>query len=117
MKSVGMTSSAYDGISVKNTYTNPVTKRVIVYGQQESSYDNLLTCKSGVSNIDNTCVCPGSMNSPPFNDGQHMLSRLFTPEQPSMVPPPTNAARCLMAERRPLHPSAPYEPYLGMCNK
>lgn len=117
MKSVGWTSSAYDGVSVKNVYTNPISKRVILYGQREASYDNLLECKSGVSNIDNLCVCPGSQNSTPFNTSQNILSKLFVPEQPAMVPPPTHASRCLMAERRPIHASAPYEPFLGSCNK
>jgi hypothetical protein len=110
-------ASVYDGISVKHMYKNPVANRVILYGQNEAAYDNVLTCQSGVSNIDNTCLCAGSANSTPFNNEVQMLSRLFTPEQPGMIAAPTHAARCLMAERRPQHPSASYEPYLGSCGK
>ena len=110
-------SSAFDGISVKHMYQNPNANRVILYGQNEAAYDNLLVCKTGVSNIDNTCLCPGSSNSTPFNADANILNRLFVPEQPDMVAAPTNAARCLMAQRRPLHPNAPYEPYLGACSK
>lgn len=110
-------SSAFDGISVKHMYQNPNANRVILYGQNEAAYDNLLVCKTGVSNIDNTCLCPGSSNSTPFNADANLLNRLFVPEQPDMVAAPTNAARCLMAQRRPLHPNAPYEPYLGSCAK
>jgi hypothetical protein len=110
-------SSAYDGISVKHMYRNPKANRVILYGQNEAAYDNLLVCKSGVSNIDNTCLCPGSSNSTPFNTEANMFPRLFVPEQPGMMAAPTSTARCLMAQRRPLHPNAPYESYLGSCTK
>jgi len=112
-----MSSSAFDGISVKHIYHNPKANRVILYGQNEAAYDNLLVCQTGVSNIDNLCLCPGSMNTTPFNRESNMLGKLFVPEQPGMMAAPTNAARCLMAERRPLHPSQPYEPYLGSCTK
>lgn len=112
----GWVMSAFDGVSVKNTYTNAASNRVILYGQGEGMYDNLLVCKSGVSNIDNMCVCPGSSNSTPFNNESSALARLFVPEQPGMIPPPTHASRCLMAERRPLNLSAPYEPFLGDCD-
>ena len=110
-------SSAFDGVSVKHMYRNPKANRVILYGQNESAYDNLMVCKTGVSNIDNTCLCPGSANSTPFNPDANILNRLFVPEQPGMIAAPTNAARCLMAQRRPLHPNAEYEPYLGSCGK
>lgn len=115
--SMNSSASVFDGISVKHLYRNPNANRVILYGANEAAYDNVLTCKSGVSNIDNTCLCPGSANSTPFNSEFSMLNRLFTPEQPGMMAAPTNSARCLMAERRPQHPSAPYEPYLGSCGK
>ena len=110
-------ASVYDGISVKHLYRNPKANRVILYGQNEAAYDTVLTCQTGISNIDNTCLCPGSANSTPFNNESQMLNRLFTPEQPGMIAAPTSSARCLMAERRPQHPSAPYEPYLGSCGK
>lgn len=110
-----LSSSAFDGVSVKHMYSNPKTNRVILYGQNEAAYDPLLVCKSGVSNIDNVCLCPGSSNTTPFNTETNMFAKLFVPEQPGMVATPTNDARCLMAQRRPLHPSAPYEPYLGSC--
>jgi hypothetical protein len=113
----GFTSSSYDGVSVKHMYTNPKTKRVVLYNQNEAAYDNLLSCQTGVSNIDNVCMCPGSSNSVPFNGEQNILGRLFTPEQPNMFPDPTQAMRCLIAERRPLNPNSPYEPYLGSCDK
>lgn len=118
MSQKGWTSSAYDGVSIKNVYTNPITKRVVLFSENAGPYDNLLSCKTGVSNIDNTCQCPGSSNSQPFlSEQQQILGRLFLPEQPNMVPTPTNAVRCLMAERSPLHLSQPYEPFLGSCNK
>lgn len=111
------TSSAFDGVSVKNMYTNPLTRRVILYGSGEAAYDTNLQCKTGVANIDNVCECPGSSNSTPFNVEADMLSRLYVPqEQPSMIPPINHSLKCLMAERRPLHPSAPYEAYLGKCS-
>ena len=115
--SLGWNTSAYDGISVKNMYTNPKTQRVILYGQNEGSYDNLLTCQTGVSNIDNTCMCPGSTNSTPFYVEPNNLAKLFTPEQPSMMTPLTEASKILIAERSPLQLSAPYAPYLGMCDQ
>ncbi len=110
-------SSAYDGVSVKHLYRNPASNRVILYGQNEAAYDTLLVCKTGVSNIDNLCLCPGSSNSTPFNSESDKLGGLFVPEQPGMVAAPTTAARCLMAERRPQRLSQPYEPYLGACDK
>jgi hypothetical protein len=111
------TLGAFDGISVKNVYNNPITKRAILYNSNEGAYDNMLKCRTGVANIDNTCLCPGSANSTPFylSSEKIGLDRFFSPEHP--IPPPTHAARCLMAERRPLHPNAPYEPYLGACSK
>jgi hypothetical protein len=117
MKEKGWTSSCFDGISIKQTYTNPITKRVILFSEQMGGpYDNLLSCQSGVSNIDNTCVCNGSANSTPFlANQQNILGRLFVPEQPHMMPVPTNAVRCLIAERSPIHLAQPYEPFLGSC--
>lgn len=115
--SAGWISSAYDGVSVKNTYANPITNRVILYSDREGVYDSMLMCKSGVSNIDNSCMCPGSSNSTPFNFENPLMSRLFVPEQPGMSVEPTHAARCLMAARKPWQLSQPFEPYLGSCDK
>ena len=117
-KNIGSSvSSAYDGVSVKHIYMNPKSNRVVLYNQNEGVYDNLLSCKSGVSNIDNTCVCPGSLNSSPFNGERTAMQRLFVPENGSTFPDPSPGMRCVMAERRPVHLSQPYEPYLGSCNK
>jgi hypothetical protein len=75
-----------------------------------------MVCATGVGNIDNACMCPGSPNTAPFNPERHTLMReLFVPEQPGTFSQPTPAARCLIAERSPKYPKMPYEPYLGSC--
>ena len=45
MSQKGWTSSAYDGVSIKNVYTNPITKRVVLFSENAGPYDNLLSCK------------------------------------------------------------------------
>lgn len=116
MTKPGSTHSAFDGISVKHVYNNPHTHRNILFSQDENIFNSTLVCASGVSNVDNACLCPGSPNSAPFNPERvNTMRGLFVPENPATFSEPTPAARCLMAERRPIHPHAPYEPYLGSC--
>lgn len=111
----GYTSSAYDGISLKHLYVNPKNQRVVLYLQNEGMYDSLLSCKTGVANADNVCVCQSSNNSTPYNVEPNQLGKLFTPEQ--QFAGPTNSQRCLIAERSMWAPYAPYSSYLGNCDK
>lgn len=113
----GPISSAYDGVSIKHLYVNPKNQRVVLYAQNEGMYDSLLTCKSGVANADNSCVCQGSNNSMPYNIEPNMLGKLFTPEQPGMFPQPTQSMKCLIAERSQWSPYSEYRPFLGTCDQ
>lgn len=108
--------SAFDGTSVKNVYSNADTQRQILFSQQETYFNPLLVCSSGVSNIDNACMCQGSPNSSPFNGEKNMMMELFVPERPGDFPQPTPAARCLMMERAPYGKRYNYEPTLGSCD-
>lgn len=109
------TSSAFDGISVKHEYKNPQTRRIILFNQNEGAYDNVLSCKTGVSNIDNNCVCPGSMNTLPYLE-ETSFHNLWSPENGYMFPEPSASQKCIMAQRKPRSLAQPYEPFLGDCN-
>lgn len=107
--------SAFDGVSVKNVYSNVDTHREILFSQQETYFNSRLLCGAGVSNIDNACVCQGSPNSTPFNAERDAMRQLFVPDRPQDFPQPTPGARCLMRDRAPYGKRHPYEPVLGSC--
>jgi hypothetical protein len=116
LTSQGHVHSAYDGMSVKNVYTNDAAHRQVLYSQDETLYNSHLVCANGVANPDNACLCNGSPNSAPFNAERHnLMKELFVPENPNTFPYPGNAARCVMAERSPYGKRYPYQPMLGSC--
>ena len=72
-------------------------------------YNSNLVCAKGTSNIDNSCMCPGSTDTMPFNSQPNgMTSRLthqlFSPFIPDSIPQLTDAAKINIQQRRPLPP-------------
>ena len=116
VKPQGYTKSAFDGMSVKNIYSNVDSHREILFAQQETYFNPALTCASGVSNIDNACLCQGSPNTSPFNqEPAGLMRQFFVPDRPTDFPQPTPSQRCIMNERAPYGKREPYEPTLGSC--
>jgi hypothetical protein len=63
------------------------------------------TCPNGAVNVDNTCTCPGSMNSTPWQVSplQPLVNKmLFEPFVEGAIAPLSPAAMKLIAQRRPL---------------
>lgn len=74
-----------------------------------SIYDSNLVCNKGVSNVDNSCVCPGSGDTMPFNTQTHdmhvrLTNQLFSPFVPNSIPELTPAAKEIIRQRQPLPP-------------
>lgn len=107
--------SAFDGMSVKNVYSSNDSHRQILFSQQETFFNPHLVCKKGTSNIDNICVCQGSVNSAPFNMQMGHMRELFVPERSVDFPYPNPSIQCLMDARGPYAKKYMYEPALGTC--
>lgn len=64
-----------------------------------------IACTNGYVGIDSQCICPGSTNSMPYQISPLQNSAnelLFEPFVPNGVPPISDAAKLLIAQRRPL---------------
>lgn len=87
-----MAQKEFDGRSVKPMNT-PLNEHASPY---HATFLASLSCDKGVVNIDNKCVCPDVMNSAPY-DQMLLTAELYTPM--TNFASPTDAQRCLMAER------------------
>ncbi len=75
-------------------------------GLEQGEYDSQLRCRSGAANIDNVCVCPGSLNSAPWESDAPVLTEAlmqdgFVPYVRDQQLLPGTVARHLMDARGP----------------
>ena len=72
-------------------------------------YNSNLVCAKGTTNIDNSCMCPASTDTMPFNSMPNQMqtrltNQLFSPFIPDSIPQLTDAAKINIEQRRPLPP-------------
>ncbi len=95
-------------------YVDAGTHRVYRSLENSGMYKSAMGCSSGIAGLDNNCICPGSMNSMPYEVQSGALTAaanklLFSPFIPHAITPLTPAAQRLVAERSPLHNGASYD--------
>lgn len=99
---------------LRNVYTNPALHLQVLYNSRETPYKSNMVCPTGVPSVNNDCMCPGNPSGVPYRQSvpQYTASymrSLFSPLESQMMPPITQAAKYLVAERSPC-PQSAYKP-------
>lgn len=105
--------SKFTGSDVDYVFADTPKKRIWEYGDDQSTFNATMACRSGSLGVDNRCVCPGSYNSMPFRSEpaemiSYMQQGLFSPFVAGSIPPIGAAAKKLIAQRSPLPCGAGY---------
>lgn len=116
VKNGNYTYGAYSEPSASGTevYVDSGTHRVYRRTENNGMYNSAMGCTSGIPGLDNNCICPGSMNSRPYEIQPPALTAaanqlLFAPFIHHDINPLGPAAQRLVAERSPLCNGASYD--------
>lgn len=100
----GLSLNLYNTDVRNNRPLNNTKKIINSFASPDNTFNETKMCRSmfDTPNIDNMCVSRSSRDSAPFYNSPYDLSQMYAPWNAYLIPPPTQAARCLMAARRPL---------------
>jgi hypothetical protein len=99
------TYGSFCGKEVANTTVDAKVARLNQFPITNGIVMPNMYCKNGAMNVDNTCSCPGSVNSTPWQVSplQPVVNKmLFEPFVEGGVPPLSPAAKKLILQRQPL---------------